>query len=82
VTLDQGCDRLVAALRRAVAEHGAQNSFSPRELATLYGGPPPMLAGRLGRRRCHVLSEALGREVRYHPPGAGRRFWGACFEVL
>jgi hypothetical protein len=41
--------KLARALRRASEEHGRPNTFSPGELATLYGGPPSMLAGRIGR---------------------------------
>ncbi len=41
--------RVRRALRRAVDEHGAPNSFSPSELHTLYGGPRPLDAGRGAR---------------------------------
>jgi hypothetical protein len=41
-------NRLAEALCQAIAEHGQPNSFGCDELARLYGGPPAMLAGRIG----------------------------------
>lgn len=49
VTLDQHAAILIAAIRRAVAEHGAPNSFSFGELHLFYGGPSPGVAGRAAR---------------------------------
>lgn len=61
----QAFDQLVAALRRAVDEHGAPNSFGCKELEGLHGGPPAMQAGKLGRNYADKISDALGHTVRY-----------------
>ncbi len=39
--------RLIQAITRAIAEHGAPNTFSFGELETYYCGPPAMVAGRI-----------------------------------
>lgn len=41
-------DTIKLALRHAVEQHGAPNSFSPGELCDEYGGPTPMQAGLYG----------------------------------
>lgn len=48
-TLADHAARLQRALAKATAEHGAPNSFAFGELHQLYGGPPPMLAGRAAK---------------------------------
>jgi hypothetical protein len=48
-TLDAAVPQLVAALRRAAQEHGRPNTFGAGELQA-YGGPPAMIAGRIGKR--------------------------------
>lgn len=66
----QAYPRLVAALRAAAAEHGRPNTFSPGELATFYGGPPPLVTGRLLHDDHHRMQIwlALG----------GHHGWGSC----
>jgi hypothetical protein len=59
---------LARAIRRASEEHGRPNSFSPGELRLLYGGPSPLLAGRIGRRYIVQLWKLLG----------GHEGWGSC----
>jgi hypothetical protein len=60
VNLEQARDKLAAALKKAAAEHRLPNSFSCRELEELYGGPPRLLAGRIGKRYRRALQMALG----------------------
>ena len=67
MTLEEARDQLAKALRKAVEHHGQPNSFSPAELHVEYGGPPPMLAGRIGRHFMGSLFRALG----------GRDSWGS-----
>lgn len=62
MTLEEGVDKLAAALKRAVAEHGRPNIFRCGDLERIYGGPPAMLAGRIGKRYRHALWRALGGE--------------------
>ncbi len=47
--LSSHSERLLDAIRRAIAEHGAPNSFSFAELHLHHRGPPPMIAGRAAR---------------------------------
>lgn len=70
MTLDEATIRLAAALRRATVQHGRPNTFGPSELEQLYGGPPAMLAGRIGvdYLRRFKLWQALG----------GYEVWGSC----
>lgn len=68
MSLEQARDLLAAALRRASDEHGRPNSFGPGELHRLYGGPVPLLAGRIGRRYIVSLWQTLG----------GSKAWGSC----
>ena|SRR3990167_3806343 len=66
---------LAKALRRAIAENSAPNTFYPRELATHYGGPPTLIAGRIGRREPALLSgisSVLGLDVTYTGAGGFR----------
>jgi hypothetical protein len=70
MTLDEGVRQLAEALRRAAEQHGRPNTFGPGELEQLYGGPPAMMAGRIGASldlRCR-LWQALG----------GREGWGSA----
>lgn len=65
-------DKLAAALKRAVAEHGTPNSFSPGELERLYGGPSAREAGRIGLRYIIGLRRAAEMpSLEYEK----RRFW-------
>jgi hypothetical protein len=48
-TLEAAVPQLVTALRRAAKEHGRPNTFGAGELQQ-YGGPPAMIAGRIGKR--------------------------------
>lgn len=48
MTLKDHASRLVGAIKRAVEEHGADNSFSFAELEW-YGGPNALIAGRAAR---------------------------------
>lgn len=68
MTLEQGRDKLATALRVASEEHGRPNSYTARELFEQYGGPRPMLAGRIGKRFLYNLWQALG----------GYDGWGSC----
>jgi hypothetical protein len=48
-TFEAAVPQLVSALRRAAEEHGRPNTFGAGELRE-YGGPPAMIAGRIGKR--------------------------------
>lgn len=68
MTLESARNALADAIVRACKEHGRPNSFGCRELEE-YGGPPAMLAGRIGRRYSGSLFDALGgREGFGSPP--------------
>jgi len=59
-------ERLHCALRAAVLEHGADlGSLGCTELWHLYGGPPPILQGRLGREHYSTPIVIVDTLVRY-----------------
>jgi hypothetical protein len=67
--LEAAVPRLAAALRRAADEHGRPNTFGPRELRE-YGGPPAMIAGRIGKR--FDLMQRVWALLGH------RKEWGSC----
>ena len=78
MTLEEARDQLAAALTRAAAKHGRPNAFSCGELALHFGGPPPRLAGRIGRRYLRSLWDALGGEKGWGPSPT---FTHGCFLI-
>ncbi len=60
VDLERATDMLASAMKKAVAEHGRPNSFSCKELAQTYGGPSPLMAGKIGRHYKTALWRSLG----------------------
>lgn len=59
VTLAEAKDELLAAIRRAVDEHGAPNAFYLVELEGEYGAPNPMLSGRVLRVYGEISTDEL-----------------------
>jgi hypothetical protein len=78
-TLHVAADELANAIMCAIREHGQPNAFSPGELARLYGGPSPLLAGRIGRdadllqalRRLTCQPGLLYHARQFHVPTEG-----------
>lgn len=71
-------EQLTAALREAIEEHGAPNSFSPGWLYTYYAAPRPTRIGQLMASRFELyVAEDL--RVVYLPPQPGKP--GAEFRV-
>ncbi len=70
MTIDEAIPKLARALQHAADEHGRPNTFSCGELQTLHGGPPAILAGRIGKdfNLRHRVWQALG----------GHEVWGSC----
>lgn len=60
--------RLADALRKAIAEHGDNNTFTCGELASIYGGPPAASQGRMpGALRFDI--NGVPHEARRHRSG-------------
>lgn len=77
-TMAEHVATLAKALRRAAEEHGRPNTFGCEELHELYGGPPPMIAGKIGTSVANMgtLYEALGGRAKWGsaPQYSNRRF--------
>ena len=75
LTLKEAAEQLARALVYAAREHGLPNRFRFGELASMYGGPPPLIAGKAALLYRDYLEQALWndgwKDVRVYYNGQG-----------
>lgn len=68
--MDAAIDKLAQALKRASDTNGRPNTYSPKELHVVYGGPLPVVQGKIGKS--HIYMIELWRRL------GSRGGWGSC----